>query len=247
MTVEQSTTQAVSETRTTYKLGHRQRQARTPRGFYARAAIDSQTRRDAFRLRHTCYHSKGYIDARPDGEFSDPHDMVASNTTIVLYEDGRPLGSVRVCTADKRAEQPEARQLPLAHSFPEDLESLLGADARALEINRLVCHPAHAQSQGLVFMLMRMSVFIIQQHDPDFVISCVRSNHVGFYKRLRFEHVAGPRPYAGLKFTTNFLACRREKFGMLRRVVPALRISEAEGQVYAGMMRGEAVPVFAHA
>ena len=245
--IAETTTAAVPETRTTYKLGHRQRQARSPRGFYARAAIDPHTRRDAFRLRHICYHSKGYIDARPDGEFSDPHDMVASNTTIVIYEDGKPLGSVRVCSADKGAAQPEARQLPLAHSFPEDLDRLLSDDARALEINRLVCHPAHAQSQGLVFMLMRMSVFLIQKHDPDFVISCVRSNHVGFYKRLRFEHVAGPRPYAGLKFTTNFLACGREKFGMLRRVVPALRINAAETEVYAGMMRGEAVPVFAHA
>ena len=213
-------------------------------GLQARLALDRQTKKDAFRLRHLCYHSNGYIDARANGEFSDPYDSVPSNTTIVLYKDARPVASVRVCGMDPSSADSKARNLPVSHVFPEEFSGLLKPAERAVEINRLVCHPDQSHNQGLVFILFRMAGFMIQQHDPDLVTSCVRSNHVSFYKRLRFEPIGRPRQYTGLKFVTSFLICRRESYDKVSKAIPALSISPAARAGYNGLFRGESVPVF---
>lgn len=225
-------------------LANRRRAFERWNGFEARLARDRRTRRDAFRLRHLCYTSKGYIDVRADGEFHDEFDTRPDNTTIVIYDEDRPIGSVRVCTMEPQARRRKVAHLPVAHVFPQDVAALLGERRRAVEINRLVCDPAHDQSLGLVFILMRMADFVIRRHDPDFVTSCVRSNHVGFYKRLKFEQLAGPRLYTGLKFMTTFMAARREIFDMVRETVPMLQISPGAAASYARLWDGHPVAVF---
>ena len=114
-----------------------------------------------------------------------------------------------------------------------------------MEINRLVCHPSHSQNQ-VVFTLIRMADYLIRESAPGFIGICVRSNHVGFWKRLRFRNVAGPRLYAGLKFPTNFLALPSDKCDLVRKVVPMLRISETERAAYARLQQSETVQVFGH-
>lgn len=213
-------------------------------GLQARLALDRQTKKDAFKLRHLCYHSNGYIDARANGEFSDPYDAVPSNKTVVIYKDARPVASVRVCAMDPLSSNSKARDLPVTHVFPEEFAGLLKPAERAVEINRLVCHPDQSHNQGLVFILFRMAGFMIQQHDPDLVTSCVRSNHVSFYKRLRFEPIGSPKEYTGLKFMTSFLVCRRESYEKVSKSIPALSISPAARAGYSGLLRGESVPVF---
>ena len=158
--------------------------------FAARSARDPRTRSDAFRLRHLCYSSKGYIDSRPNRQFSDEYDSVSDNTTVVLYKEEQAVGSVRVCAMAPHARRRKTRHLPVAHVFPTDMQALLKDRSKAVEINRLVCHPDHDHSPGLVFMLMRMADYVIRQQDPDFVTSCVRSNHVSFYKRLNLYDIA---------------------------------------------------------
>jgi len=216
--------------------------AETP-SLHARLALDAETRADAFRLRHLCYHSNGYIDAREDGQFSDEHDRPASNRTMVIYLAGQAVASVRVCCTDAASDDPAARELPLAKVFGPELDALRGGTGRAIEINRLVRHPDHAHDQGLVFVLFRMAGFLIKQDNPDFVASCVRTNHAGFYRRMRFEHVAGPRPYAGLKFSTNFLACPRSSFDAVQRFVPVLRMGQETLLRYGALFDGETVSV----
>ena len=216
-------------------------------GLQARLALDRQTKKDAFRLRHLCYHSNGYIDARANGEFSDPYDTVPSNTTVVIYKEARAVASVRVCGMDPSSADPKARDLPVSHVFPDDFAGLLKPTERAVEINRLVCHPDQSHDQGLVFILFRMVGFMIQHHDPDLVASCVRSNHVSFYKRLRFEPIGSPRQYTGLNFVTSFLVCRRESYDRVSKAVPALSISPTAHACYNALFRGDSVPVFGNA
>jgi len=223
---------------------HKQSRSGNYVGLRARFALDRQTKRDAFKLRHLSYHSNGYIDARADGEFSDPYDFVPSNRTVVIYDDTRPVASVRVCFMDPSSSNPTARDLPVAHVFPDEFPGLLKPGERAVEINRLVCHPDQGHNQGLVFILFRMVGFMIQHHNPDFVASCVRSNHVGFYKKLRFEPIAGPREYTGLKFMTNFLICRRANYEMVSRTIPILSIAPAAQDHYDSLLCGESVSVF---
>lgn len=242
-----STTSALTVQRGPAVGGRKQSRVGAHGGLHARFALDRQTKKDAFKLRHLCYHSNGYIDARANGEFSDPYDTVPSNTTIVIYKEGRPVASVRVCGMDPASADPKARDLPVAHVFPDDFAGLLKPAERAVEINRLVCHPDQSHDQGLVFILFRMVGFMVQHHDPDLVTSCVRSNHVGFYRRLRFEPVGSPRQYTGLNFVTNFLVCRRESYDRVSKAIPALSISPAARAGYDALFRGEGVPVFGNA
>ena len=88
---------------------------------------------------------------------------------------------------------------------------------------------------------------MIQHHDPDLVTSCVRSNPVGFYKKLRFEPTGTPKQYTGLNFVTSFLACRRESYDKVSKAIPAFSISPAARAGYNGLFQGESVPVFSNA
>ncbi len=223
---------------------HPARERKSTAGLTARLALDERTRRDAYRLRHLCYHANGHIDARDDGEFSDRFDRVGANRTVVIYEGERPIASVRVCCADPSSTDPATTDLPLAQVFPDEIATLRRTAPKILELNRLVRHPDYAHNQGLVFILFRMADFLIRSHDPDMVASCVRTNHVGFYKRMRFEYVAGPKLYTGLNFTTNLLVCRKSVSDEVRRSVPVLQIDQQAGQRYRGMLDGQAIAVF---
>ncbi len=219
------------------------RQPRSPREqvLYARMATDSWTRRDSFSLRHLCYLSEGYIDEQPNREFSDEYDFSGQSQTIVLYQGVEPIGSVRVCTARHTA----GERLPLAQTFPQEFGRFYESHASSVEINRLVCHPSYSQNQT-VFALIRMADYLIRIIRPGFIGICVRTNHVGFWKRLRFENIAGPRTYKGLNFPTNFLALSCERCELVRRVIPMLRISEAELEAYGRLLLSDTVKVFGH-
>ena len=223
-------------------LGQRQEQLLRLTDLRARLVIDSWTRSDAFKLRHLCYHSGGYIDLKPHAEFSDEYDFDASSQTVVLYNGVEPIGSVRVCCT-LRHEKP---RLPLAATFPEEFGRLLEMHEQAVEINRLVCHPSYSQNQSVVFTLIRMADWLIRQKNPDVIAICVRANHVGFWKRLRFEYLAGPRTYSGLNFSTNLLGLKRERCELVRRVVPMLRVNADDSASYERLFQSETVSVFGH-
>ena len=221
---------------------HKQARTRSHYGLRARIALDSQTRRDAFQLRHLCYYDKGHIDSTSNGEFSDGYDSDPENATIVVYDNDRAVASVRVCSIDRRTAGADERNLPLAQVFPEEFANLMQPNGRAVEINRLVRHPAYP-SLGMVFILFRLAGFIIQRKDPDFVASCVRPNHVSFYKKLRFEHIAGPKAYLGVKFMSHFLACPRDSFEKVSESMPSLSFSPAGKSAYADLLTGKSVPI----
>ena len=231
----------VAQDRSTIDLAARQERSFRPQLLRVRLANDSWTRREAFRLRHFCYQSEGYIDPKPNEEFSDEYDFGRRSQTLVLYDGVEAIGSVRVCTA----RQAYGEVLPLASTFPAEFEEVFRSHDMAVEINRLVCHPSRSQSH-LVFTLIRMADYLIRETAAGFIGICVRSNHVGFWKRLRFQNVAGPRIYAGLKFPTNFLALPSDRCDLVRKVVPMLRISPAESAVYARLQQSETVQVFGH-
>ena len=228
--------------RGTVGLGKRQERVPRPSGLRARLVMDSWTRRDALRLRHLCYHAEGYIDAKPNEEFSDKYDFGGRSRTIVVYEGAEAIGSVRICTARRSL----GETLPLADTFPEEFAASFAPHELAVEINRLVCHPDHSQNQAVVFVLIRMADYLARRLDPGFISICVRPNHVGFWKRLRFENIAGPKTYAGLKFPTNFLLLPGEKAGLVRKVVPFLRIGEAEMAAYENLFSNDTVRIFGH-
>ena len=225
----------------TVDLAAKQRQILRPRPFRIRLAYDSWTRREAFRLRHLCYESEGYIDPTPNQEFSDEYDFGRRSQTLVLYDGINAIGSVRVCTARRQ----EGEVLPLASTFPAEFEKQFRSHELGVEINRLVCHPSYSQSQ-VVFSLIRMADYLIREISPGLIGICVRSNHVGFWKRLRFQNIAGPRTYSGLKFPTSFLVLPSDRCDVVRKVIPMLQISDVEAAAYGRLVKSETVQVFGY-
>lgn len=220
----------------------------------ARLAIDPQTRADAYTVRHDSYLSGGYIDRQAEGVFRDHYDDLPNAQTIVIYRAARPVASVRVCILDTDPALTGWDAVPASSIFPDEVKALLArvptnesnaGFPRAIEINRLVRHPDFATDAGLVFALFRLATFMVYFHRTDLMMSCVRRNHGGFYKRLHFQDVAGPRRYAGVKFETNLMACYQPAYGDVLRDVPVVDSGAMTNGCYDGLFRGEAVPVFA--
>jgi hypothetical protein len=222
---------------------------RRPAGLTAKLANDRKTRTDAFVLRHTSYLSGGYIDPKPNGMFSDSYDDMENCQSLVVYQGSRAIASARVCVLDTDPAVKGWDDIPAARIFPEDVAKLLastsntGKPAKALEINRLVRHPDFADDVSLVFVLYRLAGYMIIHHDTDFVLSCVRRNHTPFYKRLKFEQIAGPRVYAGVKFETNLMACPRQSYDAVQ-TMPIFNAVTASETAYEGLLRGETISVF---
>ncbi len=226
----------------------------------ARLAIDPQTRADAFSIRHTSYLAGGYIDARPDGLFADEVDDLPNSQTIVVYKRSRPVASVRCCVLDTDPTMQGWDKIPASNIFPEAVQALMDnvnsartaaapeeplRYARALEINRLVRHPDFKDDKELVFILFRFANYLILHHEADMFLSCVRRNHLPFYRRImKMQDVAGPRQYHGVKFETHLMACDREKYSSLIRNVPIFSSANVLSDGYAPLLDGETVKVF---
>jgi hypothetical protein len=76
------------------------------------------------------------------------------------------------------------------------------------------------------------------------MLSCVRRNHMPFYKRLEFQTVAGPRSYPELKFTTNLMACPSARYPIILDKYAILDSGATESGCYDGLFSGETVSVF---
>lgn len=224
-----------------------------PLGLTACLALDEQQRRDVFALRHTSYLSGGYIDPRPRGLFSDPYDEQENCQSIIVYRGTRPVASVRVCVLDTDTRRPGWQDIPAVHVFPDEIAETMrnvaaepGRDPavplRAIEINRLVRHPDFATDFSLVFALFHLAGYMILHHQTDMVFSCVRKNHVPFYKRLQFTPIAGPKSYPELKFATNLLACSRENYATVQRMMPMLEAGTGDSN-FSNIVEGKKVSV----
>lgn len=212
------------ERSSTSRLRSNVAQRNIDRTYTARLASNPEVRRDAYELRHTSYSRSGFIEARPDGLFSDKYDRLPSAHTIVVYDDGRAVGSVRVCLLDID----DIDAAPAGVTFPEEVRELLfglprrPGRAQAAEITRLVRSPQAENDQGLVFLLLRAAGYIVLEQDVQLVLSCVRRNHVPFYRRLG-NHIASDfRPYPGLNCQMQMLACPRAKYDATRAAFPIL-------------------------
>jgi hypothetical protein len=234
----------------TPRTGILHRKQANPSGMTARLALDTQTRTDAFALRHKSYLAGDYIDRRPGDLFSDPNDDMPNTKTLVVYKDEEAIASVRMCILDTNPALQGWDDIPVAHVFPEEVDSLMaaanvdGKPVKAIEINRLVRHPDHMKDAELVFTLFRFVSFMVTYEKSDMTISCVRRNHMPFYKRFKFEHIAGPRSYPELKFETNLMVCPKSSYESLRNSVAMFNPKNVPADTYAGLFQGETVPVF---
>ena len=228
---------------------HSQAQRRIdPAQLTARLALDRKTKQDCYKLRYLSYFAEGHIEARRSGTFSDEYDDQPTVQTVVIYKGSRAVASTRICTLTRGLDGSNSGSIPAQQVFPEETEALFGRDVaspveQVVEINRLVRHPDLADDKSLVFLLFRLAGYFILKNDAGAVVSCVRRNHIPFYTRLRFNEVAGPRVYHGVKFSTHLLSCLRPQYDMVRRMVPLLDVAGAARTQYDRLCQGETVAV----
>jgi hypothetical protein len=215
----------------------------------ARFALDEQTRADAYAIRHASYLRGGFIDPQPGGQFSDADDLAPNSRSLVIYHGGRPAASVRLCTLDLDPLLQGWDSIPARRIFGQAVAALAaepppGQPAKLTEINRLVRHPDFASDYLLVFALFRFVSYFVIETKARMMLSCVRRNHTGFYRRMHFHYVDGPRRYAGVKFETNLMACRAQDYGRLMSEIPFVATDDNSRQRYGGLLDGATVKVF---
>jgi hypothetical protein len=192
--------------------------------YTARLALDTQTRHDAFRIRYDSYLRSGFIEPNPTRLFQDQYDDLPNCQTIVLYDDGAPVASVRTCTVAFGSGQ----RSPASDAFPNEVRDLLrerstiGIGGRGIETTRLVRSPGAENNQGLVFLLYRLAGYIGMTAHSQILLACVRKNHAPFYSRLGYRAVTEPRPYPGLNCPMQLMSCTRQRYDEIRSAYPII-------------------------
>ncbi len=214
-----------------------------PARYTARLARDEATRRDAYSLRYLCYLDGSFIAPNKDRLFSDKFDQLPNTESVVVYQGNEPVASVRVCFLSLFLPTPAL----VRDTFPDHLDALLSPCRRsahgmeAVEITRLVRSPRFANDQGLVFVLYRLAGLLGIQRDIRIILSCVRHNHVPFYRRLRYRVIAGPRSYPGLTCPMHLLACSRDDYDAVRGRFPLMDPDAFPHDDVSGFLAGQSM------
>lgn len=215
---------------------------RRAKTYTAVVALDASVRRDAFALRHSSYLDSGFIEPRVGGLFHDEFDDLDNVATIVVYDNGRPVASVRVCFISRAV-----RDAPAHHAFPDEVDAILATAPRnrkgfeVAEITRLVRSPDEANNQGLVFLLYRLAGGLALKDDVQIILSSVRRNHIPFYRRIGFVDVVGPRAYPGLNCPMHLLKCSRADYDRVRATFPLMNPDTAPQGTFDDFESGRAI------
>lgn len=231
-----------------HRSGHESSQVRAflpPRQtpYAARLALDPQTREDAYRLRYESYLTSGFIEPNETELFRDQYDKLPNCQTIVLYDDGVPVASVRTCTFGSGQRSPAMDAYPQEVSELLSQQSTMGLRGRGIETTRLVRSPAAENNQGLVFLLYRMAGYIGMMAHTQILLACVRRNHVSFYRRLGYTPAAAPRPYPGLNCPMQLMSCTRQRYDEIRSAFPLIDPYAGTSDTLDGFLSGETVPL----
>ncbi len=212
-------------------------------GYEARIALDAATRADAYALRYRCYLAGGHIAPNQAQSFSDRFDDMPNATTIVVYQAGHAVASVRVCLVRRGP----GTASPGREAYPDEVEALLresgpeGPGFEGVEVNRLVCAPEAANDQSLVFVLYRLAGRLTLAAGSRVGFACVRRNHLPFYRRIHFREVAGPRPYPGLSCPMQLLSSTRAAWDDVRATFKLIDPDAEPDGALEGLEHGKTV------
>jgi hypothetical protein len=214
--------------------------------YLARLALDRQTKEDAYRIRYDSYLASGFIEPNETRLFQDLYDDLPNCQTIVLYDQGVALASVRTCTLASGSGQ----RSPAMDVYPKEISALLGQQptsgvgGRGIETTRLVRSPAAENNQGLVFLLYRLAGYIGMMAHTQVLLACVRQNHVPFYRRLGYNPITSPRPYPGLNCPMQLMSCTRQRYDEIRSAFPLIDpYAGGAIETFDGFLSGATVPL----
>ena len=215
----------------------------TDRGYEARLANDAATRRDAYALRYRSYHAQGHLAANDTGLLHDKFDELPTTKIVVVYADGRAVGSIRTCFLRRGP----GTVSPCREVYPDEVEGLLQnsgpprAGFDGVEVNRMVRAPEAGDDQGLVFMLYRLAGFLALQQDFRVIVTCVRGHHLPFYRRLKFTEAGPPKIYPGLTCPMVLLEIGRANYDAMRQGFRLMDPQAGEPGLLDELVHGQSV------
>lgn len=173
-------------------------------------ARDDDSLAQAFTLLHDAYVGYGLQDPAPDGMRVTPHQLLPTTTTTLVARDGeRVIATVAV------VQRTDAR-LPLEEAF--DLQPLVEAGRRVVEISALAVAPEWRRRTGVLFGLIRhpyeFCEFGIEATD---IVMCCHPRHFGFYESVLLFDYLGCRDSYGLVCGNPMVAGRLDLSGAPER------------------------------
>jgi hypothetical protein len=219
-------------------------------GITARLVVNERGYHEAQSLRYEAYLAAGYLEPREIGLFADSHDARSTSQSLVMYLDGHPAASVRVCQLDQADASDQNEQLPASAMFKTEIDAFLqnrarqGLGTNAVEITRLARSPLYAKNVALVLGLYHVAGYLILHFHADIIFAAVTKNHTSFYQRMGFREIAPPKDYPGLAVQTVLMGCLLEDHRGIPGRTLALKDMSLSDDTYLGLIAGERVTVF---
>lgn len=219
-------------------------------GVTARMAVTEEVLDEALQIRHAAYVAQGLIGRDEECNLLDAWDTAPSTKVIVVYKNGMPVATARVCLYAPETGIAGANAIPAMDVFHQEIVDLHktlaygGRPARSIEIARLARHPDLGSDSQPVFALYRMACYVALLVEADAVIAAVQRHHIPFYRRLGFQKLTESRPYSKLKVEGTLMACMRSEGGQLSDAIPILRLVSKSDTTYHDFLAGYRVPVF---
>lgn len=193
------------------------------------------------RFRFRAFDAKQIYPGRYNGIMLDEHEHDSHAQTFGVYFDGSLVSSVRL-----QRITPDHRVSPSFAWFPGILNSLLDQGMSFMEPNRMAVDVNFASDNScLPHIMLRLAVMATRYHSADACISCVKKEHVAFYRRyFNATLLAGPIIAPGITVAPTLLANPRSVYEDICSRFPFYRYLRREAELLFGApARGVPAPL----
>lgn len=153
-------------------------------------------RDDAYVLRFKAYDAAGYSPDNADGRYSDVADTLSGGVVITAYDDGRPVGTVRVMISH---EADPAATLPCASYYPVVNDLKRTTAGAIVEVGRMAIDPDITNTSyrtTLCAALVRVAFIVARAVHAQQILVTSHPRWVPFYKAmLGFRAIGQPTVY----------------------------------------------------
>ncbi len=229
---------------------------RARRSLIARYACTKSTQEQAYRVRYQGYLSHGYIAPHTKEILSDEFDHETRASSLVIYEKGHAVGTVRLCSFDSAQSGNLVDALPSGKLFNltgekiRDGFQITEPEIRVTEVSKLAKLPVYESDFLVTMALFKMLKILVTSMRTQVVFAAVRVPHMSLYRRLGFTVFEQPRHFFKDDVILGLMACLSSDFGSIEERAerifrePESLKSDKKQDVAAKFFRGEDIEVF---
>ena len=158
-----------------------------------------------YSMRYKSYSNEEYIDKNDSMKFMDQYDAMPNCKSFLTYQGDNAIGSIRSCIYDPQENLP----IPVMEVFDDELREATGYNDIMIEANKFVVDPTFQKSGGVRarFNVYKNIVDTIIDNNAKYLVACIRTEHIKFYKMLHFNPASEIKSYPHLKFKTLLVIC----------------------------------------